>query len=80
MFFHMTEGFDGLHENRRSSGIAVETRTDPAGPNEWRRLLPTSNLCERVKLLSISHGSLSTWLARRALPGSHIRLMDEDEE
>jgi hypothetical protein len=35
MFFHMTQGFDGLHENRRSFGIAVETRTDPAGPNEW---------------------------------------------
>jgi hypothetical protein len=36
MFFHMTEGFDGLHENRPSFDIAVETRTDPAGPNEWR--------------------------------------------
>jgi hypothetical protein len=34
-----------------------------------------------AKLLSIAHGSLSAWLARRALPGdSHIRLMDEDEE
>jgi len=43
MFFHMA---DGLHENRRSfdiavetktdpAGIAVETKTDPAGPNEW---------------------------------------------
>ena len=36
MFFHMTQGFDSLHENRRSVEIAVETRTDPAGPNEWR--------------------------------------------
>jgi len=34
MFFYMTQGLDGLHENR-SCDIAVETRTDPAGPNEW---------------------------------------------
>ena len=49
------------------------------------RRIVALHLCDEsvtraAKLLSVSHGSLSDWLARRSIPGASPAPMDDDED